>query len=114
LIGIEVLDIGRVSSGAVDVKLIKLHGSLDWFKLQDGKIVNLPSYKRKSGKQSIKAELILYPLHQKDLYLDPWFDLFKAFKHDLSKAVLSFQLRNGFKFIKVLPDYLYDRRGQLG
>ena len=30
--------------------------------------------------------MILYPLHQKDLYLYPWFELFKGFKHDLSKT----------------------------
>jgi hypothetical protein len=29
---------------------------------------------------------------------------------ELADPVLSFQLKNGFKFIKVLPDYLYDRR----
>jgi len=29
---------------------------------------------------------------------------------ELTDPVLSFQLKNGFRFIKVLPDYLYDRR----
>ena len=28
----------------------------------------------------------------------------------LKDAVLSFQLKNEFKFIKVLPNYLYDKR----
>jgi SIR2-like domain len=84
--GTKVLDPGRVLSGAVDVKLVKLHGSLDWFKLKNGKIVNLPSFSAKHGKQRVEGEMILYPLHQKDLYLYPWFELFKGFKHDLSKT----------------------------
>src|SRR6187200_139628 len=34
----------------------------------------------------------------------------KVIEGKIGDPVLSFQLRNGFKFIKVLPDYLYDRR----
>jgi hypothetical protein len=33
----------------------------------------------------------------------------KVVKGELSDPVLSFQLKNGFKFIKVLSDYLYDK-----
>jgi hypothetical protein len=82
----KVLDTERVLSGEWGVKLVKLHGSLDWFKLKNGNILNLPSYRAKHGKQPVEGEMILYPLHQKDLYLYPWFELFKGFKHDLSKT----------------------------
>jgi ribosomal protein S18 acetylase RimI-like enzyme len=34
----------------------------------------------------------------------------KVIQGEIDDPVLSFQLRNGFKFIKVLPNYLYDRR----
>ncbi|MFZ0510907.1 MAG: GNAT family N-acetyltransferase [Candidatus Nitrosopolaris sp.] len=34
----------------------------------------------------------------------------KVISGELTDPVLSFQLKNGFRFIKVLPDYLYDRR----
>lgn len=84
--GIKVLDVERIYSGTVDVKLVKLHGSLDWFKVKNGKIVNLDSYRAKYVKQLVEDELMLYLLHQKDLYLYPWFDLFKGFKYDLSKT----------------------------
>jgi GNAT superfamily N-acetyltransferase len=33
----------------------------------------------------------------------------KVVKRELKDPVLSFQLKNGFKFIKVLPNYLYDK-----
>jgi ribosomal protein S18 acetylase RimI-like enzyme len=34
----------------------------------------------------------------------------KVIEREIEDPVLSFQLKNGFKFIKVLPNYLYDRR----
>jgi len=34
----------------------------------------------------------------------------KVIDGELIDPVLSFQLKNGFIFIKVLPDYLYDKR----
>jgi hypothetical protein len=84
--GIKVLDVGKISNDAIDIKLVKLHGSLDWFKLKNGKIVNLDSYRKRYGKQQVEGELMLYPLRQKDMYLDPWFDLFRGFKYDLSRT----------------------------
>ena len=34
----------------------------------------------------------------------------KVIEGEIEDPVLSFQLKNGFKFIKVLPNYIYDRR----
>lgn len=34
----------------------------------------------------------------------------KVKKHEIKEPVLSFQLRNGFKFIKILPNYMKDPR----
>lgn len=34
----------------------------------------------------------------------------KVKKHEIKEPVLTFQLRNGFKFIKILPNYLKDPR----
>jgi hypothetical protein len=34
----------------------------------------------------------------------------KVVKGDLKDQVLSFQLKNGFRFIKILSDYLYDEK----
>jgi hypothetical protein len=34
----------------------------------------------------------------------------KVVRGELQDPVLSFQLKNGFKYIKVLPNYLLDRR----
>ena len=34
----------------------------------------------------------------------------KVVAGELSDPVLSFQLKNGFQFIRILPDYMKDRR----
>jgi hypothetical protein len=34
----------------------------------------------------------------------------KVIEGKIEDPVPSFQLKNGFKFIKVLPNYIYDRR----
>jgi hypothetical protein len=34
----------------------------------------------------------------------------KAIEREIEDPVLLFQLKNGFKFIKILPNYLNDRR----
>jgi hypothetical protein len=79
--GVDVLDVNKREGEVVD--LIKLHGSLNWFKLESGDIVRLESYRRKYGKRRVRGEVMIYPIYQKDLYLYPWFDLFKRFKDDL-------------------------------
>jgi hypothetical protein len=85
--GLEELDVGLLSSAAGRIKLVKLHGSLDWFKLTTGKIVRSSDYKRsKIGGSRVEGEQLLYPIQQKDLYKYPWYDIFKQFKIDLSKT----------------------------
>ncbi|HKG42528.1 MAG TPA: hypothetical protein VKA98_10350, partial [Nitrososphaeraceae archaeon] len=34
----------------------------------------------------------------------------KAIEGEIKDPVLLFQLKNGFRFIKILPNYLYDKR----
>ena len=77
----QVLDVAK-SEGDL-VTLIKLHGSLNWFKLADGTIARVDSNKKRIGNQKIAGDLMLYPIQQKDLYLYPWFNLFWRFKDDL-------------------------------
>lgn len=43
-------------------------------------------------------------------YMDPLEYVKKVKRHEIKEPVLSFQLRNGFKFIKILPNYLKDPR----
>jgi SIR2-like domain len=85
----EILDLRRLPENysyrgpPKQIKYVKLHGSLNLYRLSDGTIVKMESPGKKYGRTPVEEELMIYPIHQKDLYLYPWFDLFKQFKTDL-------------------------------
>lgn len=62
---------------------MKLHGSLNWQKVDNGMIVKSERERMNIGGRSVIGQAMLYPIEQKDLYLEPWFDLFRGFKKDL-------------------------------
>lgn len=54
------------------------------------------------------ARLINYCENAKEL--SPLEYVHKVKRHEIKEPVLSFQIRNGFKFIKILPNYMKDPR----
>lgn len=54
------------------------------------------------------GRLINYCEHAK--FFSPLDYVKKVKRHEIKEPVLSFQLRNGFKFIKILPNYMQDSR----
>jgi len=54
------------------------------------------------------ARLINYCEHAQEL--PPLEYVNKVKRHEIKEPVLSFQIRNGFKFIKILPNYMKDPR----
>lgn len=64
--------------------ITKLHGSLDWVKDKNGRILKIGStgYTR----HKIEGEVMLFPIQQKDLYLHPWITLFQRFKLGLEQC----------------------------
>jgi hypothetical protein len=79
------LKIGRIAKSLEDV--IYLHGSLRWYGLIDGSIFESQSNRISINGISVTGEMVLYPISQKDLYLHPWFDIFRAFKQDLANTL---------------------------
>jgi len=63
---------------------VKLHGSIDWEKLEDNKIIKISSTTFTRTKK--RGAAMLYPIQQKDLYLNPWMVLFDEFKEGLLKC----------------------------
>ncbi|RNJ75692.1 MAG: hypothetical protein EB828_04530 [Nitrosopumilus sp. D6] len=60
----------------------KLHGSLDWTKkLNQGKIMR--KTQSNYSKYGPGNDVMLFPIQQKDLYLDPWSSLFADLKYGL-------------------------------
>ena len=83
--GLQELDRDRLIN-TIYVKLVKLHGSIDWFKLDDGRIVRSKDNRPKIGGRYVEGETMLYPIQQKDPYIYPWLDIFRQFKEDLKTA----------------------------
>jgi hypothetical protein len=114
--GIETLDIGRLSNAIERIKLVKLHGSLDWFKLGTGQIIRSSDSNRpKIGGKIVEGEQMLYPIQQKDLYIYPWYDIFKQFKYDLSKTrnwiVIGYSFNDEFIRNMFLEVFRQERQG---
>jgi hypothetical protein len=81
--GVEVINTELVFKVTTNVKLVKLHGSLNWYKIDDKTIVKSERERMNIGGKSVKGQAMLYPIRQKDLYLEPWFNLFRGLKKDL-------------------------------
>jgi SIR2-like domain len=75
------IDLARITEPSL--KLIKLHGSLDWYMLDDGSVVRSPTNRIRIGGRTVIGEMMLYPINQKDLYLHPWLEMIRGFKADL-------------------------------
>ncbi len=78
----------------VQHSFVKIHGSLDWVKLEDGSIIkaNPETYTRLKKKGTV----MLYPIQQKDLYLHPWITLFQQLKRDLQSCDLWYVIGYAF------------------
>jgi hypothetical protein len=58
--GLQQLDLDRLIDGT-NIKLVKLHGSIDWFKLDDGRIVRSHDKRVKIAGRVVDGEIMLYP-----------------------------------------------------
>lgn len=73
---------------------VKLHGSVDWTFLETGEILEAdPSTYTRSKK---RGKAMLYPIQQKDLYVDPWFTLFRDFRSGLALSKQLYVIGYGF------------------
>lgn len=80
-----------IDSGITRMKLMKLHGLINWFMDNEGKIIqggltdNIDKVMDEYPSDSIKEEVIIYPLNQKHLYLTPFIQMFYHFQNELGK-----------------------------
>jgi hypothetical protein len=68
-----------------DFKLIKLHGSVSWFIESDGTIVEEQTVPTKSfvGREIVE-EMMIYPVQQKELYLEPYISMLVQLNQQLA------------------------------
>lgn len=82
------------------LKLFKLHGSINWFREEDGKIVEYPhrptstSFRRRRP----LGEVMIYPISEKYMYTNPFLDMFYHFRNELVKSscwlIIGYSLRD--------------------
>ncbi len=72
----------RSLQGDSGIKLVKLHGSINWRKKGEDVIRVFESGESFLGRE-YEGELMLFPIKQKTNYLSPYFDFLAALKKDL-------------------------------
>ena len=96
-----------------DNSLIKLHGSLDWIKLKDHRIMkkNPDEFTR----EDIEGEVMLFPIQQKDMYYDPWITLFQDLKTSLKQIRVWVIIGYAFndEFIRNIFEECYDDKHEM-
>lgn len=74
--------------GKSDVDIVKLHGSVWWYRIPDlGKIERAPYLLRDVSREGLRVEqLMIIPSAFKDIYGDPFFGLYLDFLHSMENA----------------------------
>lgn len=90
------------------VNLVKIHGSVDYYKLEDNTIIRDPSSVR-LGRERRRQELLIYPAGEKSITSTPYYDLYSMFRHQLLKGdhavALGFSFRD-FAIRNIFADWL--------
>lgn len=84
--GVGILPTSGGFRGGTLPQFLKLHGSLNWHWLDDGRIVKLRSPRTHVEGHKVGEEVMLYPVQQKDIAAYPWFELYASFRDELRGA----------------------------
>lgn len=84
---------------------VKLHGSINWEKLEDGDIIKSDPTSTFTRRKKQGAAM-LYPIQQKDLYLHPWITLFQEFKKGLKESDVWYVIGYAFNDEFILNAFL--------
>ncbi len=95
------------------MKLVKLHGSVNWIKDREGKIQqhaygsSLDSVSSRSGTGDVAGEIMIYPLSQKQLYFTPYIQLFRILEAELEKRDLWIVI--GYSFRDIIIRNMFEK-----
>ncbi len=68
-----------------DTRLFKLHGSISWFIDDEKEVVEEQTIGTSLIGREHLGELMVYPIQQKELYLEPYVTMFKQLNNELAK-----------------------------
>ncbi len=78
------LIMSTLSADYARFKTIKLHGSVSWYRLKDGSLIDFPEGAPPKG--TVDGRLMLYPIEEKKMYEEPYITLINAFREDLKNT----------------------------
>jgi SIR2-like domain len=103
----QYLDLPWLRENASMVHYLNLHGSLDWWKRDDGKII-ISSGKPLYGEKLID-HIMIYPIYEKYVSREPFYSLYTAFRKNLFKEEIVIVIGYSFRDISInnaLVDHL--------
>lgn len=65
-------------------RIVKLHGSVSWYRLKDGSLIDFPEGAPPRG--AVDGRVMLYPIEEKKMYEEPHILLLNAFREDLKNT----------------------------
>lgn len=95
------------------MRIIKLHGSINWIKDKDGKLIqkNLhdtyQTIEKSNESGYIKDEIMIYPLSQKQLYLSPFIQFFNYLEKELRNNKIWIVI--GYSFRDIFIRNMFER-----
>jgi hypothetical protein len=91
---------------------LKLHGSIDWWKRDDGKIVTSGSNESLYGERLIE-HLMIYPVYEKYISLEPFYSLYIAFRKILFEEEVIIIIGYSFRDVSINNAFLDHLRNNL-
>ena len=106
-------------------QIYKLHGSVNWYKIRDSDIRDVIKWATApldAGSETfdytkIESELMIYPIQEKQIYKDPFSDMFNRLKDSLETSKYCFVVGYSFRdeeINNIFDDAMFyrDRKGQ--
>jgi hypothetical protein len=96
-----------------NMRIIKLHGSINWIKDPSGKLIakdlgeTVDSLENKNENGYIQGEVIIYPISQKLLYLSPFIQFFNFFEKELRNNKIWIVI--GYSFRDIIIRNMFER-----
>jgi hypothetical protein len=93
--GLDVLAINEITQGVMDLEYIKLHGSIDWWLNDKGKVVL--SMEQNNPFEVLIDRTMIYPIYEKFVSKDPFFALYQYFRKMLFKDDVAIVIGYSFR-----------------
>ena len=93
--GLNYLNLSEIKNGDTKLQYIKLHGSIDWWENEDGRIIEY--YHDFNPYENLRKRLIIYPIYEKHISREPFFTLYQYFRNRLMEEDITLIIGYSFR-----------------